>query len=50
MSITISKRMSAEEIQKALGGLPSGKRLGASKYCSVLKLKEDPLTYQRSIR
>lgn len=50
MSITISKSMSAEEIKKALGGLPAGKLLKAAKYCGVLKLREDPLVYQKRVR
>jgi hypothetical protein len=50
MSITITKNMSADEIKKALGGLPAGKLLKASKYCGVLQLREDPLVYQKRIR
>ena len=50
MSITISKSMSAEEIKKALGGLPAGKRLKAARYCGVLQLREEPITYQQRVR
>ncbi len=50
MSITISKSMSAEEINKALGRLSAGKLLKSAKYCGILKLQEDPLVYQRRVR
>jgi len=50
MSVTISKSMNLEEIQKILGSLPGGKLLKASKYCGVLKLREDPLVYQKRVR
>ncbi len=50
MSIIISKSMSAEEINKALGRLPAGKLLKAAKYCGILKLQEEPLVYQKRLR
>lgn len=50
MSITISRQMSAEEIKKALDRLPAGKLLKAAKYSGTLKLKEDPLHYQKRMR
>ncbi|MBV6441370.1 MAG: hypothetical protein EPGJADBJ_03054 [Saprospiraceae bacterium] len=50
MSITISPKMTPEEIKKALERLPSGKRLQAKKYSGAIKLREDPLKYQKRIR
>lgn len=50
MSVTISKSMSAEEINKALGLLPAGKKLTSAKHSGVLKLREEPLVYQKRVR
>lgn len=50
MSITITKSMSADEIKKALSNLPAGKVLKAAKYCGILQLKEEPLSYQKRVR
>lgn len=50
MSITISRQMSPEEIKKALDRLPAGKLLKAAKYSGAVKLKEDPLLYQKRTR
>ena len=50
MVITISRQMTIEEMLKALESLPAGKVLNAAKYCGVLRLKEDPLVYQKRMR
>ncbi len=50
MSITLSREMSVEEINKMLKRLPSGKKLNAKKYAGVIKLSQDPLAYQKQIR
>jgi hypothetical protein len=50
MSVTISREMTLEEIRKIFKQLPSGKKLDTSKYLGVLKLKEDPLVFQKRIR
>ena len=50
MSVTISRYMSAEEIKKILERLPAGKLLPAVKHSGVIKLREDPLQYQKRIR
>lgn len=50
MSITISRNMSVEEMNKALARLASGKLLKARTHCGVIKIKEDPLVYQKRIR
>lgn len=50
MSITISPKMTPEEIKKALERLPAGKRLQAKKHSGVIKLREDPLQYQKRVR
>ncbi len=50
MSITISKRMTVEEARNMLASLPAGKLLNAIKYCGVLKLREDPLVFQKRMR
>lgn len=50
MSVTISKQMTVEEARKILAQLPSGRLLNAFKYCGVLKLREDPIEFQKRIR
>lgn len=50
MSITLSKEMPLEEIKKRLKKLPSGKKMNVSKHLGVLKVKENPLTYQKRLR
>ncbi|GEM_PF-753243 len=50
MSITISKDMTAVEMQIALGKLPAGNLLHTAKYWGAIKLTEYPLAYQKRIR
>ena len=50
MSITISPKMTPEEIKKALERLPAGKRLKAKDHSGAIKLREDPLQYQKRMR
>jgi len=50
MSITINKQMTVEEARNILASLPSGKLLNASKHCGILKLREDPLAFQKRLR
>lgn len=50
MSIVISKKMSVEEIKRALEHLPSGKVFRSAKHFGALKLREDPLEFQKRIR
>lgn len=50
MSVIVSRDMTLEEIQKILKQLPSGKVLKAAQYLGTIKLRENPLTYQKRIR
>ena len=50
MSVTLSREMSIEDIKKILKQLPSGKKLIAAKHLGVIKLQEDPLTFQKRMR
>lgn len=50
MSITITPKMSLEEIKKRLESLPSGKRMDAKKHCGGIQLRVDPLTLQKQTR
>jgi hypothetical protein len=50
MSITITPKMSLEEIKKLLERLPVGKRMDAKKHCGVINLNVDPLVYQKQAR
>lgn len=50
MSIIITPQMSIEELKKALAKLPAGKVLHAMRHCGVLKLREDPLVFQKRMR
>ena len=49
MYVTISRHMSAEDIKKILERLPAGKLLSAVKHSGVLKLREEPLQYQKKV-
>jgi len=42
--------MTIEEARNALAKLPSGKILNATKHCGILKLREDPLEFQKRMR
>jgi len=56
MVITINSNSSPEEIEIALNKLQSGglkkskKHFDAHKYCGVIKLKENPLAIQKTMR
>jgi hypothetical protein len=56
MVVTITSTSSHEEIEQALKKLSknndaeSVKHFDAFKYCGVIKLKEDPLLIQKSMR
>ncbi len=58
MVVTIKSNSTAKEIEQALKKLNHGKKhsskekkvFDAYKYCGVIKLKEDPLTIQKSMR
>jgi hypothetical protein len=50
MYIRITQQMTKEEIIKALALLPSGKVFHASRHCGVIKLREDPIAFQKRVR
>ena len=50
MSVTLSREMSIEDIKKILRQLPSGKKLNATKHLGVIRLREDPLLFQKRMR
>jgi len=50
MSIVITRKMSIEEVKEMLAALPHGKVFHAARHCGVLKLREDPLQFQKRIR
>jgi len=42
--------MSIEDLKKALAQLPAGKVFNAVRHCGVIRLREDPLTFQKRVR
>jgi hypothetical protein len=50
MSIIITRQMSIEDLKKALAQLPAGKVFHAIRHCGVIKLREDPLAFQKRVR
>lgn len=50
MSISITRQMSMDELKKALAQLPAGKVFNALRHCGGVKLREDPLVFQKRIR
>jgi hypothetical protein len=50
MVLVLKKGASKKEIQVIEKSLTSKKERDLSKYCGILKLKEDPLSIQKQIR
>jgi hypothetical protein len=50
MVTIIKKGTKKEDFDRKLSGLKNMKRFDAHKYCGIIKLKEDPLAIQKSMR
>lgn len=50
MVTIINKETKKEDFDKILSGLSNIKRFDAYKYCRIIKLKDDPLAIQKTMR